>query len=101
MRTCGTPDHHDTDVPVAPLAAQAIFKKECKTGSYKKALKQAKTPEQVAEVEKYQEARRVAWMEYHAACGDTSAALKYAVTDEEEEKCKQALACPLPSSQPP
>ena len=100
MRTCGTPDH-DTDVPVAPLAAQAIFKKECKTGSYKKALKQAKTPEQVAEVEKYQEARRVAWMEYHAACGDTSAALKYAVTDEEEEKCKQALACPLPSSQPP
>ena len=74
-----------------------MFKKECETGSYKKALKQAKTPEQVAEVEKYQEAGRVAWMEYHAACGETSAALKYAVTDEEEEKCKQALASPLPS----
>jgi hypothetical protein len=78
-----------TDEEIAECE-QAMFKKECETGSYKRALKQAKTPEQVAEVEKYQEAGRVAWMEYHAACGDTSAALKYAVTDEEEEKCKQA-----------
>merc|ERR1719424_819999 len=54
-----------------------MFKKECETGSYKRALKQAKTPEQVAEEEKYKQAgidkcesNRKEWLGYYTEKGD-------------------------------